>query len=68
MIFGDEDLRRHTWNVPLKFFGFNTDQFVIDTAGLNSLDIRYAYVPIFLIQSTTIQGDLRLEHRHSARI
>ena len=68
MIFGDGDLRYHTWNVPLKFFGFNTDQFVIDTATLNSLDIQYAYVPRFLIKSTTLQGYLGIEHTHSGRI
>jgi hypothetical protein len=68
MIFGDADKRVHTWAVPLKFFGFNTDQFVIDTAALDSLDIRYAYVPTFSIKNTTIRGDLRLEHTHSASI
>jgi hypothetical protein len=68
MIFGDADKRVHTWAVPLKFFGFNTDQFVIDTAALNSLDIRYAYVPKFLIQNATVQRDLRFEHTHSESI
>jgi len=61
-IFGDPELTSHTWNVPLKFVGFNTDQFVIDTAALKSLDIRDASVDRFLIQNTTIDGGLRLEN------
>ena len=43
-IFGKPELRPHTWNVPLTFFGFNTDRFVIDPAALKSLDIRNAHV------------------------
>lgn len=61
-IFGDPELTPHTWNVPLKFVGFNTDQFVIDTAALKSLDIRDASVGRFLIHNTTIDGGLRLEN------
>jgi hypothetical protein len=68
MIFGDVELRHHTWTVPLRFFGFSTDQFVIDTAALKSLDIRNAYVEKFSIQNTTIDGDLRLENAHFASI
>jgi hypothetical protein len=66
MIFGDAELRSHTWTVPLKLFGFHTDRFVIDTATLKSLDIRYAYVGTFLIQNTTIDGDLRFDKVHLA--
>lgn len=68
MIFGDPELRRHTWNVPLRLFGFSTDRLVIDTAALKSLDIRNAYVERLAIQNTTIDGDLRLENSHLASI
>jgi hypothetical protein len=61
-IFGDADLRQNTWNAPLRLYGFNTDRFVIDNAALKSLDIRNAHVKQFLIQNTSIDGGLRLEH------
>jgi hypothetical protein len=61
-IIGDPEFRHHTWNEPLRLFGFNTDRFVIDNAALKSLDIRNAHVGRFLIQNTTIDGGLRLEN------
>jgi len=67
MIFGDPELTPNTWNVPLKFFGFSTDQLVIDTAALRSLDIRNAYVERFIIRNTTV-GDLWLNNVHSTSI
>ena len=68
MIFGNEALRHHTWNEPLKFFGFSTDRLVIDTATLQSLDIRNAHVGELLIQNTTINGGLRLENVRTDRL
>ncbi|RZN18819.1 hypothetical protein CWO90_35940 [Bradyrhizobium sp. Leo121] len=68
MIFGDPELRHHTWNVPLRLFGFSTDRLAIDTAALKSLDIQNAYVERFVIQNTTLDGDLRLENSHLASI
>ena len=68
MIFGDPELREHTWNTPLKFFGFSTDRFVIDTAALKALDIRHAYVGSFSIENANIDGDLRFEDVHLASI
>lgn len=62
MIFGNEALRHHTWNEPLKFFGFSTDRLVVDTAALQSLDIRNAYVGELLVRNTTFNGGLRLEN------
>jgi hypothetical protein len=61
-IFGDPELTSHTWNVPLKFVGFNTDRFVVDTATLKSLDIRDASIGSFVIHNTTIDGGVRLEN------
>jgi hypothetical protein len=61
-IFGDAELKQNTWNAPLRLYGFNTDRLVIDNAALKSLDIRNAHVKQFLIQNTTIDGGLRLEH------
>jgi hypothetical protein len=66
-IFGNEKFRHHTWNEPLKLFGFSTDRLVIDTAALRSLDIRRAYVESFIIRNTTV-GDLWLDNVHSANI
>jgi hypothetical protein len=67
-IFGDVELRQHTWNTPMRLFGFNTDRFVIDTAALKSLDVRNANVGELFIQNVTVDGGLRLESVRLATI
>ena len=60
-VFGEPVLRPHTWTEQLRFAGFNTDQLVIDTALLKSLDLRHAHVGRLSIYNAAFDGDVRLE-------